>query len=441
MDDTRTLAFVGRQETVDRLPPGARIVPMRPTLVIPTDRLLAPRPEALLDAEDCAVIDDRALRFASEWPLLPLTAEAFTWKGVNLAGCFGYELKIVARDVFKTAHVLANALEGFPAARIVTDTFPEELPFPPYPYMHAIGSLSEALAKAAGIPFQALAPNAYARRAHSRGRVSRVYGRVAARRAMSVLDRASSRLIIAIGPHPEFYVPLAASWQRTGGAMIVVTPASAPIRADAQRGLHLLPAEAFLGPDDGPEIRRYVGRAQASLERPDASRPEIGMVGVSGTLHRHLLARIRQELPVLAALGLGFERGLDRPEHVVLVETGSPLAKATVRYARARGRSLTVLQHGVLAGVFGYAETEADRVAAWGSTDAEWFRAHLGPDVRVAPTGCPRYDAMVGARAEARSSRPQRSGRAAVVLFASQPSVQDRASRSPWDRSGILEAV
>lgn len=138
----------------------------------------------------------------------------------------------------------------------------------------------------------------------------------------------------------------------------------------------------------------------------------------------------------MAAMACGFERGLDRAEGALVLETESPQARAFVRYARHANVPVTVLQHGILAGAFTYGRTEGDRIAAWGPADAAWFRSRIGASVLVEPTGCPRFDRLPAGRAsrslvDLPSDRP-------VVFYASQPLVQDRASRSAWDREDAL---
>src|SRR2546428_367058 len=144
----------------------------------------------------------------------------------------------------------------------------------------------------------------------------------------------------------------------------------------------------------------------------------------------------------LASAGFPSDDPLGRAAHLLLVKTTSPLAKAMVRFARLKRIPATVVQHGILAGAFSYKQTEADRVAAWGASDADWFRRNLRSSARVEPTGSPRYD---GLRSGARTRLPAVVARlppsTPLVMFASQPFVQDRAWRSPWDRHAALEIV
>jgi hypothetical protein len=110
--------------------------------------------------------------------------------------------------------------------------------------------------------------------------------------------------------------------------------------------------------------------------------------------------------------------------------------------ARKAGIPATLLQHGVLAGTFSYGVADADRIAAWGLSDANWFREHLRPKIRVASTGSPRYDHLAQRNLKtAKDNLAVPTVRTPVVLFASQPFVQDRAGRSPWDRATIIESV
>jgi hypothetical protein len=161
--------------------------------------------------------------------------------------------------------------------------------------------------------------------------------------------------------------------------------------------------------------------------------------GIDAALRGHLASRFTEEIPDLVSLSIACERGLGGQRAAILMETSSPLAKAFVRSARSHGMTVTVLQHGVIAGASSYRQTEGDRIAAWGTPDATWFRAHLDRPVRVEATGNPRYDALVRTQKSLRTTdQLETRGRPVHVVFASQPFVQDRPRRSPWDRDAAL---
>ena len=436
MVERRTLAFVARAETLECLPRDARIVPLRPSVRVPVDRLLVQHPEDLLDPATVAGIEARALEFVRTWSSEVSIASAFAWRGENLAACFRYELRFAVRDALKAASVVALAVDRAEPFGIAADVPSFDGVFPPYPYLQAIGSLSERVAMDRGIPYKDLAPRQQRRRTLARPSLSTAYGRLAARQALSTLRQ--DRPVLGIGPHPEFYLPLAAALHRTGGSIVVVSPSTLAVRASPRAGLYFAPVEAFVEPADRGPIRALVDGAVENLH---LLRVLGGALDPTPFVRSHIAARTRDQLPVLASLGLGFARGLERSEHIVLMESASPLSKAVVRFAGAQDIRVTVLQHGVIAGPFGYRETEGDRVAAWGPADAEWFSDALGPSVRVEATGCPRYDSILMARTASSPSDRGAPRSPPVVLFASQPFVQDDTGRSPWDRDVILQMV
>lgn len=435
MGDGQLLAFVARQESLALLSDDALVLPVRPGLSVPRMRTMAERPEALLRPEDLGEIEAAVARVVADWSADAAVRDALTWRDVHLVECFSYELDFVVRDLVKTAWIIDRALAESDSEAVATDVPPLAGPFPSYPYLAGLGTLLENHAQASSLPIRLLSASGEARAKAPRRWLWRAYGSVAARQAVVRLRQ--ERPLLAIGPHPEFYGPLAQAWKAHGGSTVVATPAATPIRASSRKGLFVLPFEGLLSPSDRSEAKSFAASALAALRSGPLGGPLVQRgIDLAAPFRRHVLARLEGTLPLLAAIGIGFERGLDRAAHVVLAETGSPASKAVVRCARLRGIPVTVLQHGVLAGAFSARQTEADRVAAWGPADAVGFRTALPAGVRVEPTGCPRYDEL----AEEVRGRPGRPfNHSPVVLYVSQPFVQDRPARSPWDRAEALE--
>jgi hypothetical protein len=225
--------------------------------------------------------------------------------------------------------------------------------------------------------------------------------------------------------------------------MVVATTLRAPIRAVPQAGLYVLPVEMLLTRQDKEMTGTFLRRAIETLEGLSLQGPlEQRSLDLGPVLRIHLVNRFRAELNALATVGVAFERGLHRAQHLLLVETRSPMAHAAVRYARLNDLSVTVLQHGILGMARVYRQTHADKIAAWGPADAEWFRTNLDGPVRIEATGSPRFDALTKDGSTAPNRRlPRIPSRSRVVLFASQPFVQHSALASPWTRSRVLHMV
>ena len=432
MAEPRTVAFVVRPESLKRLPSQATVLPLDPSVAVPSERRLARRPEDLLSPPAAEAIEATTRRLASTW-WRAAPDGAFVWRGVNLAECFTYDLQLAVRDAVKTAYILDEAMARVRSREVFTDVAPIAGAFPSYPNLAALGSLLETRARSEGWNFTSLASSRGPPASPGTSGFARAYLSVAARRGLAELRR--GRPLVALGPYPDFYRPTADAWRRRRGSVVVVTRSGSPIRAAPKFGLFVLPLDVLVQPEEREEIQKAVVRAIEAIENVggDSFSP-VGRWALAPVLRTHLASRASTELAGMAAIGVAYERALERSTGAVAVETLSPLAQAFVRFARGKGVPVTVIQHGILAGTFSYRQTLADRVAAWGPTDAEWFRSHLDGSPRVEPTGCPRYDGLVRVP-------PAPAGRSGggTVLFASQPLVVDRAMRSAWDRHEALE--
>jgi len=385
------------------------------------------RPEDLLTPEDAKAIEGAVGKILASWRP-PATARSLTWRGVDLGACLDYELRLVVLDLAKTAALVARAAARVNAATFLTDVPPLGTPFPPYPYLAAIGNVLETVAGRHGRPFRSLAPPvAEATRSRTR-RVAQAYVSVASRQGVARLR--GGRVVIAVGPHREFYLPLANAWKADRGTMIALTPTQSPIRPATKDGLFLVTPLSLVDRGERKELEGFVSAAlQRSSETPLPLPPDEESTAIESALRTHIVTRLREWLPDLASIGIGFEDGLGQANGVVLMETGSPFSSAAVRYARKAGIRVTVLQHGVIAETFSYRLLDADQVAAWGELDAGWFRGQLRPGVRVEPTGSPRHDRLAGASAGSAASGLPRDR--PTVLFASQPSCREAPSALP----------
>ena len=444
MADSPILAFLSRSESIATLPEAATILPLHPEMCVPSDRLFANRPEDLLAPSDARDIAEATDRIAEGW-WQALPEGALLWRGVNLGECFAYDLDLGVRDMLKAACIVDRALDLAKPRTVITDVAPHLGDFPSYPYLSSLGSLLADKGKRGGWHLEA--PTAVAKGPEKPAVpvLARAYLSIAARRGLRRIRKGGA--LVGLGAFPGFYRPVASAWQDAGGAMVVVTSEKAPLRAAPREGLAVVPVRAFLAPEDHAEVARFVDRALGSVRSlPSAMVFRHDGWDLSALVRGHLVTRLEDNLADLTSAGLAFERGLERARRIVIVETGSPLAKGAVRYASRRGIPVTVLQHGILAGAFSYRKTEGDRIAAWGPTDAAWFRSQLGRPVWVEATGCPRYDGLTegipGAVPKSLRNLPHGSH---AVLYASQPFVQDRADRSPWERHEAfrmaLEAV
>jgi len=436
----RSLALVAHGATLDRVPDESRILPLEPTVSVNSERRIANRPEDFLRPEDDVLVEKSTEQWASDW-WRGTDPDTFEWNGVNLAECFSFAVTFVVRDLLKTSIILERLFERERPERILCDVPPPEGGFRPYPHLDAIGLLAASRSAARGLRFEPLSLERDRAKAPSRSALAHAYLSVATRRALSVLR--GGRPLVAVGPHREFYEPVAAAWHGGSASTVVVTPSRLPIRSSPRAHLFVAALDAIGGGTARPDVLRFLARATATIGRitPPASLDEAAS-DLWEPLRAEIGRRIRADLTDLAAAGVAFEDGLDRAAHLLLVETTSPLAKAMVRFARRKTIPVTVIQHGILAGEFSYRQTEADRVAAWGPGDADWFRKNLGPSVDVEPTGSPRYDGLRPGRAARLPAAVARLRPGTpLVLFASQPFVQDRAGRSPWVRRKALEIV
>ncbi len=440
MPARRTLALIARQESVDRLPTNCQILPLRPYLSVGEDRMLETRPENLLNDSDEMAIEGAVEDIVSNWWRDVSPSDAFTWKEVNLAECFSYGLGLVVRDMIKSARILNRAIADSGAEAVFTDVPLLDGPVPPYPYLSWVGSLLENQARNLNLSYRNLGPQSSPPRKPLQAAVARAYLYITAPRALARLRR--ERPLVAVGPHREFYLPIAKAWRHTSSSTIVAIPSRSPIRAAPRADLSVLPFEALLTRKDRVEMHNFIDTALKILESLPLRGPlEQEDLDLTPILQTHLTDRFRNELKILMAIGVAFDRGLDRAKQVVLVETGSAVSKAVLRYAQWKQIPVAILQHGVIAGASISRRTEGDRIAAWGPDDAEWFRANLDRPVSVEPTGCPRYDDIGKADIGSIRSVARVHRRSSIVMFASQPFLQDRALRSPWEQFEVLSMV
>lgn len=435
MPEARTLAFVASPGTVDRLPADSQIVPLSPRVRTPLGRALAKKPEGLLGPEDFADIESQVGRQSDELGR-QLRNGTIRWQGVDLGECFLRDLELGLRDSLKASRVLANAMERVRPTSLVTDAAPLQGAFPPYPYLSGLANLIQGRASQDGIEFHSLALPESPPSTATSSLLAKAYLSIAARRALHRLREGHA--LLALGPYPGFYLPIArAARAGTQGPVVAVTGARLPIRADSRSGLSVLILESFLYAKDRPAVRALVAASHGLGKDAAHHVSEADQdAGVGPLLAAHLDSRFDGELPALAATGLAFQRGLERARAALAMETESPLARAFVRYAREAGIPVTVLQHGILAGAFSYRRTDADRIAAWGPTDAGWFASEAPNRPRTEATGSPKYDELQKMdRSPIQADAP--AGRH-LVLYASQPFVQDRPSASPWDRADSL---
>lgn len=435
------LALVLRQKSIDRLPPDYQILPLKPILSVMGDRLLGISPESLMEQDDERAIEASVEEIVQNWWRGRSSSDDFTWRGVNLAECFEYELEFIVRDMVKSAWILDRALEVSRAEEAVTDVPPLVPPVLAYPYLAALGSVLNVYARMVNFPVRNLAQPSAGRGWNWRSVVGRLYGAAAARQALVQLRQ--KRPLLAIGPQPRFYLPLAESWRKTGSSTIVAVPSSSVIRANPKAGFFVLPFEALVTRRDRAEIRTFLDMTMGALRTLSFRGPmEQRGIDLSPVLREYVMYRFGTELATLTAVGIAYERGLNRAQHLVLVGTGSAVGKAALRYASREGIPSTVLQPGVIAGASIYRRTEGDRIAAWGAADADWSRANFGRPVWVEPTGSPQYDHIHTADSVASiHSLARLPPHLRIVLYASQPFVQDRALRSPWERFTLLSMV
>jgi hypothetical protein len=439
MDRAVPLAFVARPETLRRLPSDAVVLPLSPEVRPERGRLVAAKPEEVLGQSDEEEIEREAGRVVAKW-WEDVGPDPFLWRDVNVAECFSGVLELVIRDLMKTAVVVERVIEGREPQSLLTDVQELRGLFPVYPYLDAIGSLIGTIAAEEGWTHRLVASEVPApAQARAHPKLVHAYLRISSRKAMAAFSRDQS--IVAVGPYPEYFRPVASAWGDGARSTVVLTAERAPMRAAPRSRLLVATLESFVDSGHRQEIRRFTAQTISALD--SMALPTV-LEGrwrrLWAPLRVDLRARFTSEIPDLAAAGIAFDHELGGAAHVVLLETGSPLAKAIVRYARRHKLPVTVIQHGIIGGVWSYRQTEADRVAAWGPADAEWFAKTLGPRVRTAATGSPRYDRLTSKPGKPLDPFLRRIPRAAkVVTFASQPFVQDRALRSPWDRLAAIE--
>ena len=432
-----TLAFVSSPGLIERLASDAWVLPLSPRLLGSRAHFVEKRPEDFLSADTEREIQSRTGVAVHDW-WRATPPGSFEWKGWNFAECFEYEMRFVFQDLFKTEFVIDRALERTKPARVVTDVPPLRGAFPPYPYLAAIGSLLHVGASAGRWDLQNVSGREMGPRSQRPSILGKGYLSWAVRQGLSRVHEKNS--IVALGPYRDVYQPLAKAVARDGNRIVAMTSVRAPMRASSASGLFVLPIGAFLESSDEREIKGVLDRTQQavlSMPLPAVVGPKDR--GLDAAIRGHLFARLAEEIPDLIGLSIAFDRGLGSGRKGVLMETASPLAKAFVRQARSRRMTVTVLQHGVVAGAFSYQATEGDRIAAWGPADAIWFRAHLDRSVGVEATGNPKYDMLVRSRKTPETTPRHATSRPPwKIILASQPFVQDRPSRSPWSRAATL---
>ena len=421
MAESRVLALLHSPRSLSALPAEARVLALSPRVVVEPQRRVASTPESLLPAGTAEQIEREARDLAERW-WQGRSSSQFTWESVDLATCFSYGLRFVARDLLKSAALVDKLREKEQPTELVTDAPTSVLPFPSYPYLHAIGPLLRAWARKAALRFRTLPATQFRYRKSRQPSVLRAYSALAAKSAVRRLG--GNHTLAAVGAFPEFYRPVAAAWAMEQGSTAVISPSSAPIRSDAALKMFYVPVESIPDAHRRAEIREFALRTLESFPTRlpfSESDPD----------------RLEGELQSMACLGSAFERGLEKASAVLTMETHTPFSRAAVRYARRKDVPLTVLQHGVVADPASYRETETDRVAVWGPRDAEWFERNLAPSVFVEPTGNPRYDALTSHMAPSEGRRPSSH----IVTFASAPFGHLSAADSPWDRDRLQRMV
>lgn len=421
------------------LPKDAEIVPLHPSLPIPDDQLLIAKPEDLFTRTETEIIENATTSLVSEWSRGTTLGSAFEWQGIDLVDALAFRISYAMRDVVKSGWVVARALERSKADIVFTDVPPIGGGVPVYPYLSSVGSILASEAPSLKISVRTLPSRRYRRQWHWKSFMGKIYGGLEAPRALAELS--NSHPVLAVGPHREFYLPVARRLWRKERSMIVCTSRQRPIRAAHDVGLYLLPLERLATGGDRVQAEAFVREALEAVATIEFRRSAIQLgVDIGPALRVYLQELFRAELPVLAAIGVGFEGCLSRASHLLLVEMGSSMAKACALYARRKSIPVTMMQHGVVPTSMDYVREGVNSVAAWGPRDVEWYVSGLPTEVQVEPTGCPRYDflAMGGAKYLPEPRLPK--GRH-VVLFASQSFFQDNAKRSMWDREAILRMV
>ncbi len=356
---------------------------------------------------------------------------------MNLAKTVAFGIEYMVRDMAKSAWVLARVLERSQVDVVYTDVPLLETSIPSYPYLASVGSILESEAGSLGISIRNISVGSHRLQSRWKSLVGAVYSFLEAPRAIARLSEEHPLLVI--GPHRGFYLPVARCWQGCGSSSIVGTPKGRPVRASHKEGLYLLPFERLVGRRDRAEVEAFQTQLMEALSTLEFQEPIVQHgLDLSPILRAYLQKLFQLELPVLTAIGLGFDRSLANASHVLLVEMGSAIAKACALYARQKSIPVTVLQHGVVPARMSYMEG-VDFVAAWGTADGAWYRRSLGRNVKVEPTGCPRYDFL--AATPLRLSEPPLPPDRQVVLFASQSFFQDEAMRSRWDQEAVLRMV
>ncbi len=437
MAPSRALALISSPASLAALPPDALILPLRPGLAVPREQLVAARPEDLLAAQDTRRVLEDAETLARTWAASRLAAERLTWGDVPLAACFEYDLRMVAVDLLKTARIVTSAREHAPGSELYTDAPLTSETFPPYPYLSAVGPILAQAAEAAGGRVHGLRADRRPRGPRT-SRLGRMYSGLTARQGAARLRRPD--VLVALGPYPDDYRPVARAWKSDAGETVVVAPQDTPVRASAADSLSFVALEALVDRATRATIDAFVERAVQAVRLLDLGGPRVSSgYDLRPILRGELEGRLRERLAHLAMMGVAFETRLDTARGLLLMETVSPLAHAAILFARRHRVPATVVQHGVLAGAFSYRQTAADRIAAWGSSDATWFRGNLPGQPRVEATGSPRYDRLIEAGGPSYRAVPGLPADRPIVLFVSQPLVQDDPARSAWSRWDALQ--
>ncbi|MBX7167149.1 MAG: hypothetical protein K1X74_12540 [Pirellulales bacterium] len=113
-----------------------------------------------------------------------------------------------------------------------------------------------------------------------------------------------------------------------------------------------------------------------------------------------------------------------RPDHLVLDEDATPLARAAVAAARSAGVTSSVVQNAAPGIRFAFAPLAADRLLAWGNVARLQLVDWGIPPQRIAVTGSPWHDELSAQIAAQRNRQP--CGQARLLLLATPPPKSER---------------
>ncbi|TLZ43406.1 MAG: hypothetical protein E6K19_07280, partial [Methanobacteriota archaeon] len=263
------LAFVVHPETLRRLPSDALVVPLRPGVWSDSRHPRAERPENLIGSADAQAIEQETERIAAEW-WRAAAPDAFLWRDIHLGECFSQTLEMIVRDLLKTAAFVDRAWEKHRPGSVTTDAPALRDPSPPYPYFEAIGSVLRTRAIANGVPFDLLPVEVTPRKSRASGStLVAAYVARASRMARAVLRKGS--VLLAFGPYPESYGPVANARRGSSGSTVVLTTEHAPMRARPRSRLFVATLESFVESATRKEIHSFVEHATAAVDDLDSS--------------------------------------------------------------------------------------------------------------------------------------------------------------------------